>query len=780
MNKKYIFISIFIFYLFFLCVTTNAMGADTAVRQLIARGEAFFQKGDFEHAALSWEQALGLSDSEKEPGIYLDTATHLANAYQSLGYHRKALTLLGSVLTIVEKNDDLSRNALFFNGLGDLHLSLGNIKQAADYLTKAMEKARSAKSPHVLAVVLNNVGNTLSANEEYESAIAAYEECLKVIQELEASEMPQMSQNFEIPDRLKSKVLMNSARAAFLSHKYKDSASALAYALTEIKSRPDSRSKASDFISLALLFRETEWHPEKPDNDLKTSVYYALNEAMRIAKDIREPCINSYAYGYMGQLYEDEGRYSDAMKLTRSAIFFAQQGNFSEILYLWQWQMGRLFKAKGDIKNAVKLYKEAITTLNPIRQEFFRGFRIPRDAFNEKVKPVYLELAGLLLGQAEKIKEEASKESRLREARDTMELLKSAELQDFFGDECVTALRRKDTKMDRSPPHTAMIYPISFPDRLVLLLTLADGLKQVIVPVDAVLLRHAVTRFRRQLQIRPNNRFLHDARRLYNWLIRPIESELIIRKVDTLIVAPDGAFRLIPFSTLHDGEQFLVEKYAIGTIPAITLTDPKPMDQENIEILLSGLSEGVQNFSPLPSVPAELRDIKAIMGGKVVLQDAEYTIDNLTREFKSKAYSVVHLATHGIFGGSPGESFLLSYDSRLTMDGLERLIGLGRFREQQVELLTLSACQSALGNERAALGLAGVAVKAGVRSAVATLWFVDDEATSLAIREFYRQLRRPDTSKAKALQNAQKKLISQPRYWHPAYWAPFLLIGNWL
>ena len=113
------------------------------------------------------------------------------------------------------------------------------------------------------------------------------------------------------------------------------------------------------------------------------------------------------------------------------------------------------------------------------------------------------------------------------------------------------------------------------------------------------------------------------------------------------------------------------------------------------------------------------------------------------------------------------------------MNTLEYLMSLGKYRNHQVDLLTLSACQTALGNERAALGLAGVAVKAGVRSAVATLWNVDDEATSLAIRELYRQLRKDGMSKAKALQNAQKMLLSQRKYWHPLYWAPFLLIGNW-
>ncbi|OQX24923.1 MAG: hypothetical protein BWK80_18275, partial [Desulfobacteraceae bacterium IS3] len=130
--------------------------------------------------------------------------------------------------------------------------------------------------------------------------------------------------------------------------------------------------------------------------------------------------------------------------------------------------------------------------------------------------------------------------------------------------------------------------------------------------------------------------------------------------------------------------------------------------------------------------------------------------------------------------GTQEESFLLTYNDKMNMNQLEELIRLSRLNNRQVELLTLSACQTAQGDERAALGLAGVAVKAGVSGAIATLWYVDDEAAALAMREFYQELKTPGISKAKALQNTQKKMISQRRYRHPDYWAPFLLIGNWM
>jgi CHAT domain-containing protein len=92
----------------------------------------------------------------------------------------------------------------------------------------------------------------------------------------------------------------------------------------------------------------------------------------------------------------------------------------------------------------------------------------------------------------------------------------------------------------------------------------------------------------------------------------------------------------------------------------------------------------------------------------------------------------------------------------------------------------LSACETAMGDDQAALGLAGVAIKAGARSALATLWSINDRASSALVMEFYRQLGDSSVSKAVALQRAQLKMLADSAYDHPAYWSPFLLLNNWL
>ncbi len=768
-NKSVITIAIAVFFLFINISGSEAGKSDPS--QLIEMGKEYYQSGDFEHAALSWEQALRFQDSEKNTGIYLDILVHLADAYQALGYHHKALMLFDSALTIVSKCTDKYRNAQFFSSLGDLHLSFGNPDKADEYLAKGLEQARLANDPQLLAVVLTDVGNLLATDEDYEGALGAYTECLNLADKLPGK------------PELKSKALINILYVTYLDGNHENIESGVDEALAETGNLPDSSGKAEDFITLSLIIKTIlndleleitrEYEKYLADAALKT-----LYETKRIAETLKDPRLASYAYGYLGQLYESENLVQDALKLTRTAVFFAEQGNFPQIQYLWQWQLGRLFKAGGEIENAVKAYRKAVSTLNPIRRELFRGLRLQQDILNDQVKPVYLGLADLLLDMAEK--NPGKSEVYIREARDTMELLKTAELEDFFQDECVTLMKSKMTSLDRAPAHTAIIYPIILPEKLAIILTLPDSMEQVSVPVDSVTLEETVTIYRKQLQNRMDKRFLYFANLLYNWIIKPVEEKLTAQEINTLVIAPDGVLRLIPLSTLYSGNQFLVEKYAIATVPAITLTDPMPFQKKNVSILLSGLSEARQGFSHLPSVTAELADIKKIMNGRIILKNKDFNVANLTGEFKNNEYSIVHMATHGVFGGTPQESFLLNYDDRLTMDGLEQLIGLARFRDKPVELLTMSACQTALGNERAALGLAGVAVKAGVRSAIATLWYVDDEATSLAVREFYRQLKTPGISKAQALQNTQKKLIAQPRYWHPLYWAPFLLIGNWM
>jgi CHAT domain-containing protein len=209
------------------------------------------------------------------------------------------------------------------------------------------------------------------------------------------------------------------------------------------------------------------------------------------------------------------------------------------------------------------------------------------------------------------------------------------------------------------------------------------------------------------------------------------------------------------------------------------LTDPKPFSSKNIRVLASGLTEAVQGYSALPSVNRELENVSSVFE-TTVYQDDDYQLAKVAEEMSSGDYDIVHFATLGEFNRDHTKSFLLTYDNRLTMRQLENTIGLRRFQSEPIELLVLSACQTAVGDERAALGLAGVAIQAGARSALATLWFINDEATSELVADFYLQLNTGQQTKAQALQAAQVNMMTNTQFQHPSFWAPFLMIGNWM
>ncbi len=258
-----------------------------------------------------------------------------------------------------------------------------------------------------------------------------------------------------------------------------------------------------------------------------------------------------------------------------------------------------------------------------------------------------------------------------------------------------------------------------------------------------------------------------------------MEADLAAGRITTLVFVPDGPLRTIPMAPLHDGTQFLIERYALATTPGLTLTDSRPLNRKRVQMFSVGLTEGVQGFPPLPYVAKELSAVQSIYGGKQLV-NGEFRAIQVERGLKEQPFNIIHIASHGRVDSDGTKSFILTFDDRITMDRLSALVGLFDFRSAPLELLTLSACETAAGDDRAALGLAGMAIKAGAKSALATLWFIEDEATAVLIAEFYRNLQNPTTSKAVALQQAQLALLKNPNHSHPSLWAPFLLINNWL
>ena len=192
------------------------------------------------------------------------------------------------------------------------------------------------------------------------------------------------------------------------------------------------------------------------------------------------------------------------------------------------------------------------------------------------------------------------------------------------------------------------------------------------------------------------------------------------------------------------------------------------------------MTEAIQGFPALPNVTVELEVLRNLFKS-TTLVNQQFVVARLEKELKEEPFTIVHVASHGHFGGDVKDTFLLAFDDKLTMDRLNDLIGVFKFRDDPLDLLTLSACDTAAGDDRAALGLAGVAVKAGARSALATLWDINDRVSADLVAAFYRELKESSSvSRATALRHAQMKILTDPRYEHPGFWSPFLLINNWL
>lgn len=671
-----------------------------------------------------------LADSQDEARALAEAAAQ----YQALGFRHKAIEALEASL---DKAKGSPLEISIRGALGQAYLRAGDAAKAKPLLEEA------SKHPSAAAAALNDLGRLHALEGRREQALALFAESARLARESGAA-------------LVFAAAALNAAEPKLLEE-----------AVGRLAAVPDSREADFARVRLAQAWRER--------GGLEQS-YRLLERALRSSEARADWLALSYAAGHLGVLYSQEGRNEEALALTRRAVFAAQQAQADESLYRWSWQAARLLARTGEHEAALAAYRRALASLQAVRQDLIAELRAEGQSWRGAVGPLFLELADQLLRRGPGA---SVPQARLVEARNVVEQLKAVELEDYFQDECVAAQLARTQDIDRVEPRTAVLYPIVLPDRLEMLVSLPGGMRQLTLPLPADKLTAEAHGFRRMLEKRTTNQFMPYARRLYAALFAPVEPLLAAEGVETVVFIPDGPLRGIPVGALYDGKGFLVERFAFATAPGLTLVEPQALGaRKELQVLVTGLTESVQNFPALPFVRDELSGLQTLFAGAQFLRDREFRVPSFERELRGRDYSIVHIASHGEFDSDPKKSFLLTYDGRLSMDALERVMKLARFRDDPVELLTLSACRTAAGDDRASLGLAGVAVKAGARSALATLWYVNDQASSLLVADFYRRL--AATSKAKALQQAQREVLGDARFRHPGYWAPFLLIGNWL
>jgi CHAT domain-containing protein len=751
------------------CVSTRPTATSTPGPKLLEQGTAAFNRGSFGVAGARFRQAGQWFERQQDAVKQFEALILEGQANSFAGRHRRALDNLQAALFLARQLKDQNRTARAFSAMGNVHLALGELPAAEKSLAEGLRLARSANSTRLVAATLNSRGNLYLAQKKYMPALASYEEAEKAA--VRAGD-----------NLLLAEILINRATAAVRAGKPDRVERLLNRAGKSLETSEDSTLKAYALINSARLYSDVSAGLPAAAGKLVLAAVKTYNQALNVTRNLNDQRTASYVYGNLARLYENRGQYGEALQLTREAVVAAQACGASESLYQWNWQNGRILARQGKLDQAICAYRLAISDLKSIRDEFSSGnANIPCSSasYRERARKISSEMVDLLLQRASRPMSGEDVQPYLVEARDTLELLKVYELREYFKDDCLDATREAKKKIDLVSARAVIIYPVLLPDRVELLVSFAGRLKRYTLPVGVEELNRQARSFRRTLMKRTSWEFLPHAQKLYDWLIRPLEKDLAAGSEPTLVFVPDGSLRSIPMAALHDGKRFLISRYPIAITPSLILTDPQPVKRQGARLLALGVSQPVQGFPGLPYVNDELKAIAEIYPGEVLLND-QFSGQSLARALKEEPYSIVHIASHGHFGGEVDNTFLLAFDGKLTMDRISRDIGLYRFRREPLDLITLSACETALGDDRAALGLAGIAVRAGARSALATLWQVNDPVSFELVVEFYRQLSTPGCSRATALQRAQLKLLKQSRYEHPGYWAPFLLINNWL
>jgi tetratricopeptide (TPR) repeat protein len=583
-------------------------------------GAQAFERGAFSKALSHWKQAAELYKSTGNKPAQVEALVLSAQASMGLGQSKQALQSLELALALAQKSGDPLVEAPILGHLGRMYLTLRQLPEASEYLQQAASLAKKQNSPPLMATTLNDLGILSVLKQQDKDALDAFQESVP------------HAQSAGLP-LLAATARTNAARALLRLGQPANSRVALDEALEYLNDLPPSRDKSLGLIGIALAYQRLIPQLPQARDPLLLRTAGVLQEAATIAEQQGDKRTLSYALGYLGHLYETEFRMDEASQLTRRAIFAAQSVDAPESLYRWQWQLGRLLAATGQLDSAIASYRQATSTLQPIRVEISQASPEGHVAGQETMKPMFFELADLLLQRASLTEDAKAAEGYLLAARDAIEAYKTAELRDYFKDDCVDAVRSKLTTFDRLSPDTAVIYPIMFSSRLELLISLPSGLKRISVPVTADRLTQEIREFRRLVEKRTTREYLPHAQQLYDWLIRPLETDLSQLHITTLVFVPDSALRTIPLAALHDGSSFLINKFALAMTPGLTLTDPHPLNRDKLRFLTAGLTKSVQGFPPLPYVADEVESIQQLYKSDQLMNNA-FQASRLERELR--------------------------------------------------------------------------------------------------------------------------------------------------
>ena len=784
-----------------------------------------------------------LEETNAETAVKLaHLLTGKAQAYRRLGQHAQAIALLcgegydaaqcdqNTAIALAYKTNNIASQTAALGSLGEIYRATGDYQQAIAIFQQGIRAAQQLElkpnNIRLVSAAFNSLGHALLDlaqvnNRRAQDARAQGNVDVSALQtqanrySTDAISAFQKSHELAMTSTAATSQLQPLIGLALSYREKAEIKAAMNYwqqAKRRLPALANSQQKAFIAIQLADIVGTLKSQETAPR--LETEAKTLLSEALTVGQALNNSRVISFALGKLAQLEENNERYESALEMTRAARLAANQNIANkDSLYLWEWQIGRILHAQGQREGAQQAYQRAVAVLDRIRNGILGTSRSVQFDFRDRVEPVYREYAQIALETIPtdiSLQSQSAAYDQLDKAVVALDSLQVAELQSYFENDCVispavTRIDATQTLAKTGTISTAILAANNNADstdkQLIVILSGSDGSKKVsrtIVGLPEI--TRQVTEFRRALESGTleyieEYRAQAPSEKLYEWLIKPFEAD--IANLDTLIFVNDGLLRSVPMAALYDeaSEEYLIEKVAIATTPSLQLVTPRKTQRPSqLSALLIGVSEETsvegRYFGNLPNVEKEIAAISEAMPKNKQLINEAFSTQALRRELSAEDYRILHIATHGTFGFDPEDNFVVtgvkradSFNETLTISNLDRLIRAVATPERQpIELLTLTACDTAIGSSRATLGLAGIAVRAGVRSAIATLWSVSDESSANLIADFYNNLNQPDITKAEALRLAQIAMIRSDirAEKHPYRWSSFVLIGNWL
>ncbi|MEM6502357.1 MAG: CHAT domain-containing protein [Cyanobacteria bacterium P01_C01_bin.89] len=722
------------------------------------RGHLLYGMGQLEQAADTWQLAEGAYQTIADTTGAIGSVVARARALQALGHHHKGQELLEDAILSLKDQPASQIKAIALRGLGEAFQIVGDPAQAYFALQKSRDVAEIINSPDDTAAAWIDLGHLARRERANDFALEYYGEAIDI------AATPVIALRGQL-NELQTLIEVESPTAA----KKIDPLAA------ELEALPLTHDSLYGRINLAdswLRLSRTQTKQTQRDEAKDLSLF--LGETVQLAQTLGSPRAEAFGLYHLSRLYQDHNELTGSQKLAERSLAIAQSLGADDIAARAALQIGTVRGAQGDQDGAIGAYGQAIQSFQYLRQDLVAiGTDVQFD-FRESVEPAYRQLISLLLQPGATTEE-------IAQARNVIEALQVAELDNFFGDSCLTARPESIESLD---PKAAVLYPIFVDDSLDMIVAIGDRpLRHFRVNANLDQINAVLEEFYSSL----NPAYLVERQQnlgktIYDWLITPIQSDLDAAGIETLVMVPDGPLRKVPVGAIYDGDRYLVERYQFAISPGLQLLPPARRRAKS-KIFIAGLSEARQGFNALPGVTQEVDNIAQDFDSRI-LMDQSFTSGEFLNQLDNKSFPIVHLATHGQFSSSPEETYLLAWSDRLYIQDFDKL-----FRKRQVgvlspiDLLVMSACQTAKGDDRATLGLAGFALRSGARSTVASLWSVNDESTAALMTEFYKKLAvgsdRPGSGKAEALRQAQIKLLNSEQYSHPYYWSAFVLIGNW-